>query len=189
MKRQSRKINLLNTKQMKSTVTFIILLAALMLTTGCATLFSGTTQQVTIESDPPGAQIVIDGKIEGNTPGKVKLHRELNDLVNGGKNIELVLPGYYRDGYFLQANLNSTAIINLFNIFFWGVDAATGAITKYDKYTNFMLMPVSGKTNNSNSELSEDKYEKLNKLKKLLDDGAITLEEYEKEKLIILEKK
>ena len=41
----------------------------------------------------------------------------------------------------------------------------------------------------SNQNIEDDKYDKLRKLKKLLDDGIITQEEYEREKKKILEEK
>jgi hypothetical protein len=48
-------------------------------------------------------------------------------------------------------------------------------------------MPVQDNNPIIQANISGDKYDKLAKLKKLLDDGAITQEEYDREKAKILE--
>ena len=155
--------------------------------TSCATLFTGTTQRISIDSNPQGAEIIIEGQKEGKTPTKVKVKRELNALFDGGKEIQLELDGYKKDGYLLNAELNPVSIINLFNVLFWGIDAATGAITRYENYYNFEMNPIEDNVAIPIKKESGDKYEKLTKLKKLLDEGIITQEEYDKEKARILE--
>jgi hypothetical protein len=42
---------------------------------GCATVKNGYRQQVSVESMPPGAQVVANDKVLGQTPLKVKLPR------------------------------------------------------------------------------------------------------------------
>lgn len=165
--------------------------------TGCATILSGTSQKVLIDSTPQGATIIIDGENEGITPSKVKIEKELNDLIEGGRDIELVLDGYEKDGYQLKAALNPIAILNFVNIACWAIDAATGAIIQYDNTYNFQLRPVEDREINESSTPtpkpaptptpnSTSKYEKLKELKELLDEGIITQEEFDKEKAKIL---
>ncbi|WP_375578881.1 PEGA domain-containing protein [Marivirga tractuosa] len=164
----------------------ISVFALLLLFTSCATLFTGTKQKVSIDSDPQGAEVIIDGQKLGVTPTKVKVDRELDALLYGGKEIQLILDGYRNLGYELDARLNTVSIINFVNPLFWGIDIATGAVTKYDNYYNFRLRPIEGKTNNPYTSNNMDKYEKLLSLKKLLEEGVITQEEFEKEKTKIL---
>jgi hypothetical protein len=83
--------------------------------------------------------------------------------------------------------LNTVSIINLFNPIFWGIDIVTGAVTKYDNYYNFRLMPLEDNHSNPYTTNNMDKYEKLVQLKKLLENGVITQKEFEKEKAKILE--
>ena len=169
----------------------IIIMAVLGLSfflTSCATMFSGTTQRVMIDSNPPGADIVINGQKQGTTPVDIIVDRELDDLFDGGKDIKLRLDGYEENGYELDAELNPVSIVNLFNILFWGIDAATGAITRYDYYYSFEMIPLDNNVSIPTQKNPGDKYEQLAKLKKLLDDGAITQEEYDSEKAKILEK-
>lgn len=86
----------------------------------------------------------------------------------------------------MDANFNFISILNHFNPLFWGIDIVSGAVTKYDNYYNFVLMPLEDNVSSSQNS-KDDKYDRLIKLKKLLDDGVITQEEYEKEKAKILE--
>ena len=176
----------LNLTNMRAIIN-ISILGFSILFTSCATLFTGSTQRVYIDSNPKGAEIIIDGQKQGKTPANVKVDRELDALIDGGKAIQLKLDGYKNNGYELDAELNPVAIINLFNILFWGIDAATGAITKYDNHYNFEMIPIEDNVSVPKKTNSGDKYEKLTKLKKLLDDGVITQEEYDKEKAKILE--
>jgi hypothetical protein len=141
---------------------------------------------VSIDSNPQGADIIIDGKKLGVTPAKVKVDKEFNALLEGGKEINLEKEGFKKYGYELDANFNFISILNHFNPLFWGIDIVSGAVTKYDNYYNFVLMPLEDNVSSSQNS-KDDKYDRLIKLKKLLDDGVITQEEYEKEKAKILE--
>lgn len=164
----------------------ISILGVLIFSTSCATLLTGSKQRVTIDSNPQGADIIIDGQKLGVTPAKVKVDREFDALLAGGKEIQLEKVGYREYGYEMDVNFNFISILNHFNPLFWGIDIATGAVTKYDNYYNFVLKAEDDNIYSSqNSE--DDKYDRLIKLKKLLDDGIITQEEYEKEKSKILE--
>lgn len=168
-------------------IKYIAILSLIILNTSCATLFTGTRQNVSIDSNPQGADIIIDGQKMGVTPAKIKVDRELDALLYSGKEIQFELEGYKKLGYELDARLNTVAILNLFNPICWGIDIASGAITKYDNYYNFQLRPLENNISKSITESNMDKYEKLIQLKKLLEDGVITQKEFDKEKAKILE--
>jgi hypothetical protein len=188
---------------MKRIIPLTILTGMALLLSSCATLFTGTTQSVTIDSQPQGANIVIDGQLVGTTPARVRLNRDLNAIFDDGKFIRLEKDGYAPDGYILGADIEPFSVLNMFNVFFWAVDAATGALMRYDSdYYSFQLVPyvynppysspVMGNqaqgqqapTQRSNiaEEAEEDNYEKLMKLVDLYEDGLITKEEFEIEK-------
>lgn len=53
----------------------IVLAAAILATPGCATLFNGLGQRVEIVSDPPGAEVAVNGEPAGSTPVTVSVGR------------------------------------------------------------------------------------------------------------------
>ena len=149
--------------------------------TSCSTIFTGTKQRVFIDSNPQGAVILVNGQNEGLTPATVRLKRDVDDLMDDGKSIKLLLDGY-REDYIMDANFNAVSVLNLFNLLFWGIDAATGAITRYDRVYTFQMIPSENRSDRLNGLSDDEKYERLSTLKDLLDSGAITQEEFEKEK-------
>lgn len=54
-------------------VYFMIIL--ILVYSGCATIFSGSKQEIQLNSTPPGATILINGNDEGTTPAKVSLRK------------------------------------------------------------------------------------------------------------------
>ena len=177
-------------------IQLLLIFAAAGLMSSCATILSGTTQRVTIDSTPKGANIIIDGREMGTTPARVRLDRDINAFIDGGKEIELHLPGYYTDGYYLGTDIEPMTILNVFCIPGFAIDAVTGAIMRYDSdYYKFRMIPMddtrySEPTDSStNATSNEDDYEKLMKLVDLYESGLITEEEFEAEKARIFENK
>jgi len=176
-------------------IQLLAILAVATLMSSCATILTGTTQRVTIDSTPPGAEILVDGQIMGTTPARVRLVRDINTFIDDGKEIRLEMDGYYADMYYLGTNLEPMVILN---VFFWpgfALDAVTGAIMRYDRdYYNFRLQPLSGQNvqpgpvPGTDDNSGEDDYEKLMKLVDLYEQGMITEEEFEAEKAKIFNK-
>lgn len=161
----------------------------------CATVLTGTTQRVTIDSTPPGAKIIVDGYFMGTTPARVRLDRDFNAIIDDGKDISLELEGYYADGYFLGADLEPTTILNVFCPFGFVLDVVSGAIMRYDTdYYNFMLLPIEESIVQPGSQSDQDvsemsDYERLIRLVELYEDGYLTEEEFEAEKAKIFNSK
>ena len=66
--------------------------------TSCATIFTGTTDDVYINSNPSGAEIYIDGLKVGKTPATLTIKRPgLSD-----KEVVLKLDGYERRTFILK---------------------------------------------------------------------------------------
>jgi hypothetical protein len=93
---------------------------------GCATLFTGTSDEVRFESEPSGATVVIDGIDRGTTPTTVSIDRSIND-----KRVTIEKEGYEEREFQLQKDFNAVSVLNLANLLFWGVDLATGSVYKY----------------------------------------------------------
>lgn len=193
---------------MKRILHLSILTGIVLLLSSCATLFTGTTQSVTIDSQPQGANIIVDGRLVGTTPARVRLNRDLNAIFDDGIFIRLEKDGYIPDGYILGADIEPFSVLNMFNPLFWAIDGITGALMRYDsEYYNFMLAPYSQNTPfngpamgnqpmttqdpaqaDVDEEGEEDDYEKLMKLVDLYEEGLITKEEFETEKAKIFNK-
>ena len=60
---------------------FIACLFVLLTASGCATIAHGTSQTVALSSEPPGAQVSLDGAPIGVTPTEVRLFRRKGGMV------------------------------------------------------------------------------------------------------------
>ena len=115
-------------KQMQKRIVSIVIIVSTLLMTGCATIFTGTSDDIYINSNPSGAEIMIGGLKVGKTPATLTIKRPgFND-----KEVVLKLDGYERRTFILKKSFNSIAILNLAGILGWAVDFATGAIYKYE---------------------------------------------------------
>ena len=56
-------------------------LLAVLLLTGCATLFSASNVPVSFNSNPPGAEVLIEGNSVGTTPFTVNLNNHMGHRV------------------------------------------------------------------------------------------------------------
>ena len=99
----------------------------------CATILSGSTQSVTIDSNPKGAQVYVDGVKYGKTPVSIALKKP----GLGDKFAELRLDGYESRTILLNKSLDGKTFLNILlgGIIGLGVDMATGAINQYEPGT------------------------------------------------------
>ncbi len=95
-------------------------------TTSCATLFTGTKQTVTIDTKPQKAKIQVNGIKRGETPAAIKLKKS-----NDGQTVTLIKKGYEKKISRPMTDFQPVSVLNLGNLLFWGIDAATGALWKY----------------------------------------------------------
>lgn len=117
-----------------------ILLFLLMLTTGCATIISGTRQEIMFNSHPGRAAVLIDEVEVGKTPFQIKLSRNRNYQAM------IMLEGYTTYEVTLKRKFNAWYIGN---IAFGGVigliiDPLTGAI--YTLTPKEVNVELNGKT-------------------------------------------
>ena len=121
----------------KSAMTNIKLLGFILLLSGCATLFTGTDDDIRFESDPAGAMVFINGLEKGTTPTTVSVKRSINDV-----NVALQLDGYETRQFVLEKEFNKASFFNLFNVLFWAVDAVSGSLMKHaPQYYEITLRP------------------------------------------------
>ena len=113
---------------MKKVVLMMIVFTAFVFSS-CATILSGTSDEIYFSSDPKGADIMIDGLKVGKTPATVSIKRP----GLGNKEVTLKLDGYEDRTFMLQKEFNVMAICNLGGIPGWVIDILTGAVMKYSK--------------------------------------------------------
>ena len=89
---------------------------------GCATMFTGNTQQLTVSSQPPGARVMVNGAYSGVTPVALLLKTE-HDYT-----LTLQREGYRDTTGAVFREFNPVAALNLLSLVCWAVDIATGAI-------------------------------------------------------------
>ena len=132
----------------------IAAIAALgMCLSGCATVFEGTSQEITVVTNPPGASCVFErlspqvtqvGVVE-NTPGTANIRKSKYDLM-----IRCNKPGYQEAQYLNHSGTTATIAGNVAAdiILTAGlssiVDSADGADNKYDSAVNMTLLPIAG---------------------------------------------
>ena len=102
-----------------------VALALLLAAGGCATVIKGSHQTVPMASDPPGADVLVDGALVGQTPLKVEMKRKKDHLVTIQKT------GYKPESVAVVKDVGGAVWGNIIagGLIGWGVDASTGRNT------------------------------------------------------------
>ncbi len=99
---------------------------ALFLLSGCGTVFSGTQQTVTVNTNVPEAKVYVNGMPMCSTPCAVDLNRSNTNI-----NIILKKDGYNDTVFVLKSQWNPITIINLSAVYSWTTDFVSGGVWKY----------------------------------------------------------
>lgn len=105
----------------------IFAISATLMLSSCATIFTGTKQTVNIKTDPPAADVEVDGIKVGVTPMDVTLKKGFT-----GQTVSLKLNGYEAKTFQPQTAFNAVSVVNFLFLPGFIIDAATGAMMKYD---------------------------------------------------------
>jgi len=97
----------------------------------CGTIFKGGPESVPINSEPPGAEVWLDGKLRGQTPTTLSVPHS-----SKGR-IMVKLDGYQQYDHKLATNFNATTLVNIL----WGwlmpvgflIDAVSGSFSTWDE--------------------------------------------------------
>lgn len=104
----------------------------LLVTTSCASIFTGSKRNVLFETDPSGAKVFVNGFEKGTTPVQIKV--KANDRV------DFRLDNYRERVVVMDSKFNLVSILNGISIIGWGVDALTGSLKRVDtKYVKVTL--------------------------------------------------
>ncbi len=106
---------------------------------GCATVFSGTQQEISIRTSPEDARIYVDGRLVG-TGSATFLAKKTNGDYNIPE-ITVEAKGYKSQTFKLQKSFDNTSIINLTFVYSWTTDFLTGAMFEYSP-DNYMVQLV-----------------------------------------------
>ena len=121
----------------------LVFLIFVTLLTGCATVIRGSSQPVTFNSEPEGAQVIINGNLRGRTPMTVNLKK------NEFKNVMFKKQGYETKIVPLTTSYDSIAILNVF----WDsstTDLATGNAYEYSPDIYNVQLVKSGNAESKN---------------------------------------
>jgi L-arabinose isomerase len=117
---------------MKRKLSIITMAMTIMLTTSCASIFTGSKRKVMFETDPPGAKIFVNGFEKGQTPIQLKVKAE--------DRIDFKLDNYKEKVVVMDSDFNLVSILNGISIIGWGVDALSGSLKRVDtKYVKVTL--------------------------------------------------
>lgn len=98
---------------------------------GSATIFSGGTQSISIDSEPNGAKVYVDGQMRGVTPLSVMMDKSLSS-----HEIRVVKDGYADVNVPMTKQLDPVSILSLV----WDLsttDLLTGNVVEYSPNNYF----------------------------------------------------
>lgn len=114
------------------------------LVSGCGTITQGTSQNITITSNPSGAHCDFNRKGEhvatlDKTPGSVKVNKTKNDIL-----MTCTMAGFQDASVNLESGYGAGTFGNILlgGVIGWGIDSATGADNKYPSTANIQFVPV-----------------------------------------------
>jgi hypothetical protein len=105
----------------------ITMIGVMFITSQCATIMSGSKQDIPITSSPSGASISVDGEMMGITPVTIKLKRNMKNVA-----LKIELDGYKPYQTNLSRGMNGWIFGNIILGGIPGliIDAATGSMYK-----------------------------------------------------------
>lgn len=120
------------------------IIALAMSLTGCSSIIDGTSQTLTINTNPPGASCVLNrnGQVIGQiqtTPGGVVVEKTKHDI-----NVTCSKAGYQDATYFNNSDVAGATFGNIVagGAIGWAIDSASGADNKYTENMNITLVPI-----------------------------------------------
>ncbi len=126
-------------------LTMAVVIGLSILSTGCATITSGTSQTIAVTTDPAGAdcQFTRDGKLVGRinpTPGVMPVSK-----ATGNIGVSCTREGYQPTVGSVSSEFQAATFGNILlgGVIGVVVDAASGAMNKYPEQVSFVLIPLS----------------------------------------------
>lgn len=124
-------------------------LPALLILSACGTIFNGSSQDISFDSNQQGVQIYINGMKVCKTPCVYPLDRQAGSFVVNAKKA-----GFEDQQQIIKSQLSSIAVLNLTFWPSWLTDVATGGMWRYNR--DGIYIDMEKKTTN-HAELSQIK--------------------------------
>ncbi|MGO9061439.1 MAG: PEGA domain-containing protein [Candidatus Binataceae bacterium] len=134
-------------------LTAAALAGAMCMLAGCASIVHGTSEKVRLDSDPGGAEVVIDDARHVTTPAVVRLSRKTDHKLKFHK------PGYQDDTETLTSSVSGWVFGNLVSGGLVGaaIDVSDGAARKLSSdQVNASLKPIASRSATAASAASGD---------------------------------
>ena len=166
-----------------SIVNALLILSLLAISSGCATIIHGTTQDIGITTDPSDANLLVDGTERYKSPAKVTMKRKDDHMVEVSKD------GYQKETINIKSVMSGVVAGNLLagGLIGIGVDALSGGASRLvPESFDIRLRPIDSQSSSTGPGIKESIEEKIDQLKKLKEKGKITEEEYKKMRQEIL---
>ena len=114
-------------KNLKSFIIALVMLSPIVFMSSCATLLSGTSDKITFESEPSGADVYVDGVNVGKTNNTLDVKRKYTNE----RQVEYRLDKYESINFEIQQKIDGKYWLNIFlGAAPMVVDIATGAALK-----------------------------------------------------------
>lgn len=122
----------------------LLLAPALAPLVGCATIFTGTTDEIKFNANVPGVRLSIDGELKGTLPLAVTQSR---DFMHGQEfRVKLEAPGYETQEFQLKREFNWVAILDITSVpTSGGIDYYTGSLMHFEPREYHVQMRKKGK--------------------------------------------
>jgi len=129
----------------------LLILSILILTSSCATIMTGKTQEVTFDSEPQGAEVTVNGRVIGKTPTTIQLDKKTDQSVS------FKLEGYKTQTRTLETKVSAWFMGNIVLGGFIGstTDGITGGMHEYSP--NQYYITLSKENNVSTTIFGSDK--------------------------------
>ena len=190
---------------MRSSLGILGFLVPVFFSTGCASILSGTSQTITLNSNPPGArcELVREGRIIGtveNTPGAVTVRKTKHDI-----DVVCKKQGFTEAKEFAESGTDGSVFGNIIlsGVVGWAVDSAAGADNKYPEVFTVNMTPIGQAVENvsraaapkaaapaqkgSGAGSKQEPTKRLETLKALLDQGVLTEAEYQRKRAEVID--
>lgn len=109
----------------RSAIAFSVIFLAIV-TGGCATIFSGTSDDIRISTDPEDAKIYREGRLVGEGDVTLTIQR-----AGAPPEIRVEKNGYESQSFKPETTFNNVAMINSTFVLSWGTDILSGSVVRY----------------------------------------------------------